>query len=196
MSFYPPDQRELHAFVRRNIAGLILFITVSILATMLLGLFFEEELVAFAEQVEQTLGIGGLMLIAFLADFLITPLPPDLLLLVVAKSPMRDTWPLHVILLGLASWGAGAAGWMTGNRLGHSPWVLRRIGDLNGPIAQKLRRFGFWTVAIGALTPFPFSVTCWTAGMLGIPLRQVLWGGLLRLPRFFLFYWVLVLAGA
>ena len=46
----------------------------------------------------------------------------------------------------------------------------------------------FLGVAVGALTPVPYSLTCWVAGTLELTLREIFWVNLLRLPRFLVLY--------
>jgi membrane protein YqaA with SNARE-associated domain len=51
-----------------------------------------------------------------------------------------------------------------------------------------VQRYGRLTVALGALTPLPFSITCWCAGGLGMPLARFLPVSLLRVPRYVVYY--------
>jgi membrane protein YqaA with SNARE-associated domain len=52
-------------------------------------------------------------------------------------------------------------------------------------------RYGYWAVALGALTPIPFSITCWSAGMLRLGFGRFLLVALLRVPRFVGYYVVI-----
>ena len=100
-------------------------------------------------------------------------------------------------LMSLVSVAAGMFGWTIGRVLGDQPWVERRLGRFRDEHGPFVRRYGFWAIAIGAITPFPYSMTCWSAGMLGVPARTVLGASLLfRLPRFLLYYWLIVSTGS
>jgi len=54
-----------------------------------------------------------------------------------------------------------------------------------------MKRFGPIAVAIGALTPFPYSVTTWTAGMFNMPFKRMILPTMLRIPRLWIYYWIL-----
>jgi membrane protein YqaA with SNARE-associated domain len=100
------------------------------------------------------------------------------------------------LILGLVSVVAGLLGWGIGRWLGHLPLFQRMFGGFKGDHREFIRKYGFWAVVLGAITPLPYSVTCWTAGVLGIRGGVVLIASLLfRLPRFVLYYWLLVYAG-
>ena len=58
-------------------------------------------------------------------------------------------------------------------------------------IATFMRRYGFWAIAVAAITPFPFSAATWASGAAGISPRIVLLGSLFRAPKV-LFYFVLI----
>src|SRR5690606_28526376 len=116
---------------------------------------------------------------------------PDLILLVVSRSSMAENWFTYVGLLGLISTLAGFVGANLGRLISHFKWaqpLMQKLEELN---THKLERFGLWGVLLGALTPLPFSVTCWAAGFIRMKRRLILLGCLLRLPRFWIYYWLI-----
>lgn len=157
-----------------------------------IGYVFEPELEAFARWVAERLGVGGLAAIILVTDTFIPPFPNDVLLLVIAKSDLKAGWPLHVGVLGAASALAGTLGWTLGRWLGRNSFMRAVLGEFTAEHENRIRKYGFWAVLAGALTPFPFSVTCWGAGVLGLGFRPVLAASLFRLPRFYLYYGVIV----
>lgn len=186
----PPDisEAELQRYVRRSLvrAAVVLLLLVGGLAVV--GQVWEQELLAAVRWILDTVGLPGLCGVLFVSDSFITPFPPDALLVVVSKSGLRDQWPLIVLLFGVVSVVAGNVGWWLGGRLGstRAPRAyLRRFGRMPHALVE---RYGRRAVAIGALTPVPFSVTCWAAGMLDMPWRRFWPVTLLRIPRFFLYY--------
>ena len=56
-----------------------------------------------------------------------------------------------------------------------------------------LKKWGLWTVVIAALTPIPFSIVCWFAGIYKMPYRPFFIGTLVRFLRFALFYYLFVI---
>jgi membrane protein YqaA with SNARE-associated domain len=182
-----PSDEELHAYVRRSAikAGLILFALLVMLGGA--GVFFEAELFAVTHWTYETVGLAGLALILFSADALTAPIPPDFVLIVVANSELRASWPWLVPALGMLSAVAGGFGWLLGVRLGRAPLARRLLGRFRQNQAL-VTRYGRWAVAFGALTPIPFSLTCWTAGMFHMRFAHFFPMTLLRVPRMVGYY--------
>lgn len=182
---------ELEQYVRsagRKALGALaaLFVALAIAGTM-----FQQDLMQAAAWTERTIGVVGLGGFVFLADGFTLPLPPDLALIVVANSPRRADWFWIVPLLGSVSALAGSLGFFIGTQLSRSRWVLLLCAGLKRRHAAALSRYGSIAIAIAALTPVPFSITCWAAGALGMPFRTFIIPCLLRIPRFVVYYVVL-----
>jgi membrane protein YqaA with SNARE-associated domain len=134
------------------------------------------------------------LLILFVSDSITSPLPPDVLLVIVAKTALAEHWLSVVGAMGLVSTLAGNLGWLIGH--GASRTIARdSLRRLREKHEQRVHRYGSWAVALGALTPVPFSITCITAGALHVPFRSFWPMTLLRIPRFYIFYVPLMYAG-
>lgn len=166
----------------------VIAITVALVLMSVLGFAFEHELEVFAQWVADRLGFAGLGAILLVTDTVVTPFPPDVLLIVVAKSAFASDWPWYVGTLGAVSAWAGVQGWAIGRWLGHKPLSRRLFGEFKSEHADMVRKYGLWAVLAGAVTPMPFSVTCWSAGVLGLGFWPVLTACLFRIPRFYLYY--------
>jgi membrane protein YqaA with SNARE-associated domain len=178
--------------IQDHLLKAVIALVAFVAAVTLLGLLFEDQLAEGATWVVDRIGFPGMALILLVTDTLVTPFPPDLLLVMIAKSRLAEDWPRYVLMLGLISVTAGMLGWSIGRWLGHRRPVQRWFGEFKEDRHDFIRRYGFWAVVIGAITPLPYSVTCWSAGVLGIRWGTVLLASLLsRLPRFFLYYWLL-----
>lgn len=181
--------------IGENLIKTVVALAIFIVAMTALGYLFENELETGTNWVVNQVGFLGLCLILLVTDTLITPFPPDILLLVIAKSSLAEYWPLYVLILGMVSCAAGILGWGIGRWLGHFELVKRMIGKLDKNQREFIHRYGFWAVAIGSITPFPFSITCWAAGMMSLRGITVLTAVLIfRIPRFFLYYWLIIAA--
>ncbi|MCA9701898.1 MAG: VTT domain-containing protein, partial [Myxococcales bacterium] len=93
----------------------------------------------------------------------------------------------------LGSLAGGSTGWAIGRwfiarsaRL--EAFMQRRGGD---DMREHLRRGGRWFLAVAAVTPVPYSITCWAAGATKLPYGEFLLISLLRIPRVALFLWLL-----
>ncbi len=156
-----------------------------------LGWAFQEEIIAAAHWLAERLGYAGVLLVVFTTDALITGFPPDTMLVVISRSDMNAHWPLYVLGVGFVSALGGVAGYFIGRWLEHFPTLHAFFGRFREEHGPMLKKYGFWWVVLGATTPLPFSVTCWTAGMLRLPLLTVVAGCLFRVPRFYLYYWLI-----
>jgi membrane protein YqaA with SNARE-associated domain len=183
----PPDDRELAAYVRRKVISGVLLLAVLIGGVGFVSIFYEAELLAFTKLVFDTVGFGGLVFILFLSDSVITPIPPDAVLLVISKSSLHAHWPLVILGIGVMSSVAGCVGWALGGKL-RSTRLGRRWLSRAKTNRALVERYGPWAVALGALTPIPFSVTCWTAGLFEMRFAPFAVVTLLRVPRFVGYY--------
>lgn len=181
--------------ISENLIKTLIALAIFVLTMAAIGYLFEEELEAGTNWIVDQIGFLGLCLILLVTDTLITPFPPDVLLLVIAKSSLSEHWFMYVSILGAVSCVAGMLGWGIGRWLGHFGFIKRILGELEENQREFIHRYGFWAIAIGSITPFPFSVTCWAAGMMALRGTTVLAAVLVfRIPRFFLYYWLIIAA--
>ncbi|MEX2179654.1 MAG: VTT domain-containing protein [Gemmatimonadaceae bacterium] len=179
---------EVNAFVRREIWLALLFTVLLMAAVGLAGIYLRDEITGFAGWIYHTLGFPGLALIFFVSETVVSPMPPDVILLIVAGSELRESWHSPVLLLALLSTVGGHAGWLLGNLLAGTGLVRRILGRHHGLTVELTRRYGAWAVVLAAITPLPWSVSSWTAGALHMPWRLYLLGSLARAPRIVVAY--------
>ncbi|THB65230.1 MAG: hypothetical protein D6B26_03985 [Spirochaetaceae bacterium] len=124
-------------------------------------------------------GLPGAFLYVFLVDTFIVPVVPDFIL------PMMTDWPLIPVIMTICSASilGGFSGYWIGRLLGHLRIVQYLTSSYRARGEERLRRSGFWAVAIAALTPVPYSTISWIAGMLKIPLVTYIFAALFRIPR-------------
>ncbi len=183
--------------IQQNLIKALIGLLVLISVMAVLGFVYEEEMTAITTWVVDRVGFLGLAAILMVTDTLVTPFPPDILLAVIVKSPLSENWPVYVGILGVVSVVAGMTGYGIGRWLGHFRWCQRLFGEFKEDHRNFLRKYGFWGVALGSVTPLPYSVTCWTAGVLGIRWTKVLAASaLFRVPRFYVYYWLLSTTGS
>lgn len=189
-----PSQDELRAYVRRSLVNTAVGLVALLLVLGGIGVVYERELIAAATWVAAQLGIPGLGALVFVADALLSPLPPDVVLVVISKTLLASDWAWLVPLGGLVSAIAGCVGWLIGRALAVRGRGLPRWLSNERLNRALVARYGRWAVVLGALTPIPFSVTCWLAGVCRMPFGSFAPITLLRIPRFVVYY--LLIAGA
>ncbi len=182
--------------IQQNIVKAIVALVLFVLAIGALGMVFEDEMAAATNWIIGRIGFAGMCLILLVTDTFVTPFPPDILLVLIAKSELAEHWPRYVLVLGMVSVCGGMLGWGIGRWLGHLPQVRRLFGEFKDEHRDFIRKYGFWAVVLGSITPLPFSVTCWTAGIMALRWQTVLAAAtLFRIPRFFLYYQLIAYSG-
>ncbi len=172
----------------------MVILLVLVAALVLVSTLHEAELRAWALAVYDWLGLPGLLAILFVSDAVFSPIPPDLILIILSQTPHNDHWVLLAIGIGLQSVAAGSTGWFLGSRLGQTRWSNIVLGRFRKRHQALVLRHGRLAVAIAAITPLPFSLMCWAAGMLNMPFRLFVTPTWLRIPRFLLYYAAIVYA--
>jgi membrane protein YqaA with SNARE-associated domain len=181
----------LDGYVRRTLVKLAIGVGALFAGLALLGALFGPELVAITTAISNAIGFPGMALSVLLIDTLTLPVPPDAVLVVIAHGPLRDSWLPLVVGLGLVSALAGNVGYLAGGSLAQTRWSSRVLGAQRAQIESMFARYGAATVVLGALTPIPFSITCWAAGALRLRWSTFALITLLRVPRFVAYYWLI-----
>ncbi len=174
--------------MRRSVWQALAFVLILVVGMGLLGVFYEAQLLAVTTWVFDHVGLTGLLAILFLSDSVITPVPPDLVLVVLSKSWVHAHWWIAIPLIGVLSTVAGNIAWLLSTKVGQGRLPTLLFGRFRRLNEALVRRYGPWAVAMAALTPIPFSVTCWTVGILHMPWKHFGWVTLLRIPRFIGYY--------
>lgn len=184
---------ELLSFAKQHIFALVASLVV-VFGVIFVGAFlFERQISDATLWIHSNFGFWGLAISVFFADTFVSPIPPDLVLVVIKKSPMREHWALYVLAFGVISTLAGCMGYFLGRLLSQSRFAYHMDDNVNEKYGKAIKKFGFWTVVIGALTPFPFSITCWAAGYFRLDFKIFLLAVITRIPRFFLYYVIVIL---
>jgi membrane protein YqaA with SNARE-associated domain len=182
--------------LRKHLIQTIVGIVAFALLMAALGLWFERELVLATGWVHEHIGFAGLCGVLLVTDALIMPFASDLLLVVVATTDLAQRGLLHVLVLGVVSSLAGVIGWAIGRWLGHLRFAQRWLLPFQEQHRPLFRHYAFWVIGLGAATPMPFSITSWAAGALGIRWTTVFAAALLfRIPRFVVYYWLILSTG-
>lgn len=154
----------------------------------LVGAHWQAELVALTGAVYAALGLPALVALLFVTDAVVSPVPPQAVLVVIAHSPLHEQWLPLISGLALLSSVAGITGWSLATRLGHTRFAHVMLGRFRHENRALITRWGALGAVVCALSPIPYSVCCWAAGTLHVPLRTFVWIPVLRAPRFFLYY--------
>jgi len=184
----PSSSGDLRLVIRKNVIRLGLsLVGIGVLAALLVSQF-DQELQAITNFVFERFGLLGVTFALFITDAFVSPLPPDSLLMLIARSPHHAHWPTLITGLGVISCLAGYAGYGMGLVFSRTHLLDTMFRKVREQSRDQILKYGSWAIILGALTPVPFSITCWTAGLMHVPFRSVWWPCTLRIPRYLLYY--------
>ncbi len=118
-------------------------------------------------------GMPGFFVFSVIYNVFLVPFPydPFLWMMPVGEGWERlGWWACATAALTLAA----GIDCLLGRRLAPRvrPWLARQRGYAR--CERLLARHGVWAVGLSAVTPLPFSLVCWVAGLVGVRLRWVL----------------------
>lgn len=167
----------------RFVGGLIVLFVV----VLAIGHYFSAEAQGLAWTFVDELGIWGLALGTLLADGLQFPVPPQFYMFIGISAGTPPA--LTLFSIGLASVIGGLIGFSIARAASRLSWAepaLRRLFSSSRLRVGREHPYKF--VLVSSLTPVPFSLLCYAAGLSGFPVRAFLLLGLLRLPKLVLYY--------
>ena len=94
---------------------------------------------------------------------------------------------------GLGSLLGGCAGFAVARRVGQSGWFQRVLHGRGARARLAVERWGVWGVALGAVSPLPYTICAWAAGTFQLGWRPFVAVSLLRFPRVAFHLWVMEL---
>ena len=187
-------ENEAKLDLRYLIVRTIIFTIVIVAAVVLLGAFFREPVTLFANWLIDELGLFGLLFGIVISDAFTFPVPPDTYLLITVASGGDVQKMLTICCLGSIS--AGTIAYFFGPHVSKFPYFSKRIEKYRSRGEKLFEMYGVWTVAIAALTPIPFSIVCWFAGIYKMAYPRFFVATLARIPRLVGYYWLFELGWA
>lgn len=148
---------------------------------------FRSELLTLGASVQHHFGLFGMAAGTVLAEAFQFPVPPQFYML---SSIAAGARPLPAVA-------AIAVGSLTGGHLGMflarraATWPLVRRLTERGPLPGMFRRHETLAVTLASLLPVPFSLLCYTCGVLKTPYRRFVLVCALRIPKLVVFYLVI-----
>lgn len=176
--------------VRSMVIQTLVVTAVLIGIVAVLAHFWLDEFKTLAQGTIESLGMPGVLFGLWLTDTFTFPIPTDMYLAVAvgAQSPVIPT----IIAICIVSMIAGNCGYFVGPQITKIGFVRRRVEAFR-PRGEKLfARWGVGAVAIGALTPLPYSIICWIAGIYKMPYKKFFWATFFRIPRMVAYYLIIL----
>jgi membrane protein YqaA with SNARE-associated domain len=180
-----PPRGSRRVLIRRTVLGLLVMLVIAgACATLLRG-----PVEALGTRFVETWGALGVAAAVFVCDWSVLPLTNEPVVLL-ALSGGIDAATVFAVTAA-ASVVAGFAGYACGALLGRTSRLRERILAGGSERAAFTRRFGAVGVAIAALTPIPYALATWSAGVLRVPLAGFALACLVRVPKTAFYVWLL-----
>lgn len=179
---------DARVLVRKMAIGLLAMFVVAGLS----GLLLREPLVQIGGWCVTRFGIAGLFVATWVTDTSPLPLTNEPLMFLALGGGM-GRWTIFAVVSAASVLG-GASGYFFGRTLHRFTRVHERMTRWSPDVVSWLEKNGAWGVAVAALTPIPYSLSTWTAGIIGTRFSLVMLAALLRIPKT-AFYLLLLIAG-
>jgi membrane protein YqaA with SNARE-associated domain len=163
-------------------ALLVLGIVLALIST-----FLKEPVEAWSKSFIGSTGAWGVGLGFFFPDAFTLPIPPDTFLLAGHLGGL-PFWEIAVSA-SIGSITGGTLGFIMIKRISDQPRARRWIHKKLSSGKLLMDQYGVLALALGALTPLPYSVICWACGAMGMSLRVFFAVSLLRIPRVIGYLW-------
>jgi membrane protein YqaA with SNARE-associated domain len=184
----PPaaDARAAQGELARQLTQVALSLVALVAAIALAARFARGELDLIGRGFVARFGLLGMFAGVFLADALSFPVPPQFYMLAAITGGGSQAAAMAVICA--ASLLAGHTGYHLAESIARVRLLAARIDVFRPKVDRLFARHGAWAIAVGGLTPIPFSVLCYLSGLYRIPRRYFAALLLLRVPRLLVFY--------
>lgn len=180
--------RETRALLLKLIVGAAgLFALVA-----LLGHTFRAELEGMGRYLLEHFGYAGISVGTWLADGFTFPIPPQFYMLASIAAGWSAAYTIVAVCIG--SLLGGATAYSIARRASHLPMFQRLLALTQHRVEWLFERFGFWALAVGSLTPIPYSFLCFVAGAHRMRPRIYLVLSLFRIPKVVLYFYLVDLA--
>ena len=156
------------------LAGLLALLGVS-------SYFLKPWMESVSQEFIALTGVWGVGLGFFFPDAFTLPIPPDTFL--VAGILGNLSFYEILVAASLGSILGGTLGFLMIRSVTKIPRIEQWIDQKVSRGKLFMEEYGLWALAIGALTPLPYSVMCWACGIVRVRLVPFLLVSLLRIPR-------------
>ncbi len=141
-----------------------------------------QHLMQIVREVIQNYGYAGIFSLTTLEQF-IFPVPADVFITMGTSVGLHYKKIMVIVLI--AALIGSYIGYFLGKYLGH-PMMVWLFGKTKLDKGEKfIKKYGVWGIIIAGLTPIPFKICTWTAGIFEMPLGKFTLGVVLgRMPRY------------
>lgn len=152
--------------------------------------WYQPQVEALARGIVDRTGGWGVGLGFLLVDAFSLPIPNDIFS-VFGRMGGLAFWEV-VAWASAGSIIGGSVGWWIGRDLiSKISWLRAWVQSQGDESVARVQKWGAWFLAVAAVTPMPYSLVCWGAGIVRLPFLPVLAASTLRVFRVALYLWLI-----
>lgn len=172
-----------YSFVGQSLKKAIIPV-LSILAVLVVLDLYVVDFASVFQYITETFAPINILLVFLISESLLGLVPPEIFIAWSHKMPQPI---LYLSVLATLSYVGGIISYFIGKWILTIPRVYNYVeGKMKKHLVQ-IRKWGGFLIVVGALLPIPFSMTCMTAGIIHYRFVNLLFFGLLRFVRFYLY---------
>ena len=176
-------------FLMKNLFRGLIGFAVIISAFIFFEDYFQTNFTSFLRNIEDRPEL--LYLVFFGSEVFFGLVPPEFFMMIwVLNKIDLLNFCFNLGFLTLISYGAGVIGYFVGYYFSKRKGFKKVFIKYLAPYEDLLRRYGFYLVFVGAVTPLPFSATCMVAGSVRLNFKQFLLISVSRILRFAVYGWM------
>lgn len=179
------DAIEPKKLIRQMMIGLV----VLMVGIGIFGQIFNEQLTWLGQGFVERFGGPGVAACFFIPDAVPVPGTHEFCSGFAVLGGM-SFWSVMAWATG-GSLSGGTVGYFIGRKLGHTAWFERFMHGRGRKAWALVKRYGVWALALGAVSPIPYSVCCWSSGALEMRFWVFFSVSLLRIPRIAFYLWLI-----
>jgi membrane protein YqaA with SNARE-associated domain len=183
-----PQSSDESVSIRKILSDTLVFTIVTVLLVALAGYLLRAPLQAMANQLVALFGYAGIFVGVFIADAFTFPLPPDVYLVIGIAANTDVFWTL--VVCSFASVVGGQVAYFLGPHIRKIPVLNEKLEGYRAEGQYLFAEWGSWSVSIAALTPIPFSIVSWLAGIYQMDYGRYFIASLVRIPRLVGYYYL------
>ncbi|MFO0591969.1 MAG: VTT domain-containing protein [Polyangiaceae bacterium] len=174
--------------VRRAVTRIALSLGLFFAFMAALAKLFGPQIEGAGQVFVDRFGLAGIAAGMVFADAFSMPPPPLFYIVIIATG--SGSHLLAMSIVSVASMCAGVLGYKMSALLSARPFFQRRIDATRARMDRLFERYGVWAFAITSLTPMPFSIMCYVAGIYRVKPKLFALVLLMRVPRLVVMYWL------
>lgn len=184
---------DARGYLKRSLLILAVSVAVIVLLAYLARMLLGARLESASRYLTDTLGYFGVFLTIWTIDTFTLPVSPDFVLAFVAHPGSQLDTVQSLVAVCAASVIGGICAYYLSRWIGKTRFVWRLLKRRYAHGHALFEYYGVWTVVIAGLTPIPFSIVCWFAGLYRMAAVPLALACLSRIPRFVAWFYLIKL---